>query len=159
MNIAWALITIACLGVFAMGDSPAPKTKLVKRPVPEAVEAVPLQGKWRVITAKNNGGDVHESQKPEGPHVFFCLGALLKKRLDPFSLPRDIIRWGTGAGGAQARQKTITLQELTQAEVTNAQAQAARNFYAGVLAKNPGNAAAAARVKLMDHILSLLGGS
>jgi hypothetical protein len=54
--------------------------------------------------------------------------------------------------------QAVTLQELTQGGVTQAQAQAARDFYAGVLARNPGNAAAAARVQLMDRILQLLGG-
>jgi hypothetical protein len=72
---------------------------------------------------------------------------------------RDVIKWGTGPRGAQARMQTITRQELTQAGVTQPQAQAARDFYMGVLARNPGNAAAAARVQLMNHILQLLGGS
>jgi hypothetical protein len=71
---------------------------------------------------------------------------------------RDVIRWGTGPQGARARMQAITRQELTQAGVTHVQAQAARDFYAGVLARNPGNAAAGARVQLMDRILQLLGG-
>jgi hypothetical protein len=52
----------------------------------------------------------------------------------------------------------ITLEELTRSGISQAQAQAARDFYAGVLARNPGNAAAAARVQLMGRILQLLGG-
>ena len=71
---------------------------------------------------------------------------------------RDVIGWGSGAKGAAARGRSITLQELQKAGVTAAQAQAARDFYAGVVARNPGNAAAAARVQLMDRILQLLGG-
>jgi hypothetical protein len=50
------------------------------------------------------------------------------------------------------------LQELQHDKVSTAQAQAARDFYAGVLARNPANAAAAARILLMDRILQLLGG-
>ena len=71
---------------------------------------------------------------------------------------RDVIGWGTGAEGANARAQSITLQELQQGGVTAAQAQAARDFYAGVLARNRGNATADARVRLMDRILQLLGG-
>jgi hypothetical protein len=69
-----------------------------------------------------------------------------------------VIGLGSGAKGAAARAQSITLQELQQGGVTAAQAQAARDFYAGVLARDPGNAAAAARVQLMDRILKLLGG-
>jgi hypothetical protein len=36
------------------------------------------------------------------------------------------------------------------------QAQAAMAFYKNEMLRNPGNATAAARVKLMEHILSLL---
>lgn len=71
---------------------------------------------------------------------------------------RDVLRWGTGAEGATARAQGITLQELLQGGVTGAHAQAVRDFYAGVLARNSGNAAAAARVQLADRILQLLGG-
>jgi RHS repeat-associated protein len=71
---------------------------------------------------------------------------------------RDVIGWGGGARDAIARTHSITLQQLEQGGVTSAQAQAARNFYFGVLARNPGNAAAAARVELMDRILQLLNG-
>jgi hypothetical protein len=71
---------------------------------------------------------------------------------------RDVIRWGSGADGALARMETVTFEELSQAGVTQAQARAARDFYAGVLARNPGNAAAAARVQLVDRVLQLLRG-
>lgn len=71
---------------------------------------------------------------------------------------RDVIGWGAGANGAAARARSITLPELQQSGVTTAQAQAARDFYSGVLARNPGNTAAAARIHLMDRILQLLGG-
>ncbi len=77
----------------------------------------------------------------------------------PFeSFGRDVIGWGTGAKGATERAQSITAQQLQQGGVTATQAQAARDFYAGVLARNSGNAAAAARVKLMDQILQLLSG-
>lgn len=69
-----------------------------------------------------------------------------------------MVRWGSGAEGALARMSAITLEELTRSGISQAQAQAARDFYAGVLARNPGNAAAAARVQLMGRILQLLGG-
>lgn len=72
---------------------------------------------------------------------------------------RHVIRWGRGAEGARAKMGTITLQELRQAGVTEAQVQAARQFYAQVVARDPRNAAAAARVQLMDHILVLLKGA
>jgi hypothetical protein len=71
---------------------------------------------------------------------------------------RDVIGWGTGARDATARAQSITLDELQQRGVTVAQAPAARDFYASVLARNPGNAAAGARVQLMGRILQLLGG-
>jgi len=71
---------------------------------------------------------------------------------------RDVLGWGKGAPGAAARAQSITMQELQQGGVSAAQAQAVRDFYAGVLARNPGNAAAAARVQLADRILQLLGG-
>lgn len=71
---------------------------------------------------------------------------------------RDVIQWGTGAKDASVRAQSITLQELQQGGVTAAQAQAARDFYSVVLARNTANAAAAARIQLMDRILQLLGG-
>ena len=72
---------------------------------------------------------------------------------------QDVIRWGTGEeGGAGQNAGRHLGGGLTQDGVNPAQAQAARDFYAGVLARNPGNAAAVARVQLMDHILQLLGG-
>jgi hypothetical protein len=71
---------------------------------------------------------------------------------------RDVISWGKGASDAIARVQCITLPELRRDRVTALQAQAARDFYAGVLARNPGNTAAAAKVQLMDRVLQLLGG-
>jgi hypothetical protein len=62
------------------------------------------------------------------------------------------------SAGAITRAQNITLEQLVQAGVTKAQAQAARDFYAGELLHNSGNATAAARVQLMDRILQLLGG-
>jgi hypothetical protein len=71
---------------------------------------------------------------------------------------RSVVQWGTGAEGAEARLQAITLQELTNAGITRAQAQAARAFYAQTAARDSGNAAAVARIQLMDRILQLLGG-
>lgn len=70
---------------------------------------------------------------------------------------KNVIGWGTGADGANARAKSITRGELRSARVTVAQAEAMRAFYAGVLARNPANAAANARVSLANRILQLLG--
>ena len=71
---------------------------------------------------------------------------------------KSVIGWGTGADGANARAKSITLGELRSGGVTVAQAEAMRDFYAGVLARNPANAAANARVALANRILPLMGG-
>ena len=71
---------------------------------------------------------------------------------------KNVIGWGTGAGGANARTGSIMLGELRSAGVTPAQAEAIRDFYAGVVARNPANAAATARIGLANRILQLLGG-
>lgn len=71
---------------------------------------------------------------------------------------KTVIGWGTGAGGANARARSITLGELRSGSVTAVQAEAMRDFYTAVLARNPANKAAAARAALADRVLELLGG-
>jgi hypothetical protein len=71
---------------------------------------------------------------------------------------KSVIGWGTGADGANARVRSVTLGELQSAGVTLAQVEAIRDFYAAVLARNPANKAAAARVGLANRILELLAG-
>lgn len=71
---------------------------------------------------------------------------------------KQVIGWGTGADGADARSRSITLEELRSAGVTAAQAGVIRDFYTAVLARNPANKAANARVGLANRILLLLGG-
>jgi hypothetical protein len=70
---------------------------------------------------------------------------------------KQIIGWGHGAKEARQRIATITLEELKQGCVTKAQAQAAKDFYVGVNARNPGNAAARERIALMNRVIELLG--
>ncbi len=68
---------------------------------------------------------------------------------------KQVIGWGTGA---DARSRSITLGELRSAGVTPAQAGTIRDFYEGVVARNPANRAATARVGLAKRILDPLGG-
>ncbi len=71
---------------------------------------------------------------------------------------KSVIGWGTGANGADARARSITLGEIQSAGITAVQAGSIRDFYAAVLARNPANKAAAARVALANRILDLLAG-
>jgi hypothetical protein len=54
------------------------------------------------------------------------------------------------------RITTITRQELVQQGITREQVIAAREYYLVEFRRNVGNPSAAARVQLMDHILTLL---
>jgi hypothetical protein len=71
---------------------------------------------------------------------------------------KSVVGWGTGADGANARARSITLGEIQSTGVTPVQAEAIRDFDAAVLARNPANKAAAARVGLANRILELLAG-
>ena len=132
-----------------------------------------LQTLWRVVAgggavataAADNEEEIQEETErlvstnlvnPSVPAPSVPPDSLFGRSFQDFG--RDVIGWGSGPQAALDRIRTITLEQLTEQGVTPAQAQAARDFYAGVLARNPGNAAAAARVQLMDYILQLLGG-
>jgi hypothetical protein len=69
---------------------------------------------------------------------------------------RSIVSWGVGAQDALARMQTLTKDQIAKLAITRAQAKAGLEFYKNEMMRNPGNATAAARVKLMEHILSNL---
>lgn len=69
---------------------------------------------------------------------------------------RHTVRWGRGASGAVARTASITAREAKSLD--RAKVSATKGFYEAVFKKNPKNLAAAARVKLMERILELMGG-
>jgi hypothetical protein len=69
---------------------------------------------------------------------------------------KGIVNWGSGAKEALARISTLTKLEIQRLGITRAQAQAALDFYKNEMLRNPGNATAAARVTLMEHVLSQL---
>ena len=69
---------------------------------------------------------------------------------------KNIVRWGTGAKDARDRIGTITKAEIKELGISNTQVRATIDFYKNEMIRNPGNATADARVKLMEHILSLL---
>jgi hypothetical protein len=52
--------------------------------------------------------------------------------------------------------QTLTKDQIAKLAITRAQAKAGLEFYKNEMMRNPGNATAAARVKLMEHILSNL---
>ena len=70
---------------------------------------------------------------------------------------RNVVRWGSGPQGAIDRIGKLTPSTVTRLDITISQAEAARDFYAGVVARNPGNLAASARVRLMEHIIQTMG--
>ena len=69
-----------------------------------------------------------------------------------------IMRWGTGSAAARARMATLTRDELEQAGVTLAMAEAWRDFYLQELQINPDNPSAAGRAELMQRAAGLLAG-
>ena len=69
-----------------------------------------------------------------------------------------VMRWGTGSAAARARIATLTREDLEQAGVTRAMAEAWRDFYRIELSLNPDNPSAAGRAELMQRAADLLAG-
>jgi hypothetical protein len=66
--------------------------------------------------------------------------------------------WGVGAQGAKDLIGARSAGELSQLGLTVGKAENWQEFYANVFINNPNNAAAAARVELMQNIIDTLGG-
>jgi len=70
-----------------------------------------------------------------------------------------LIGWGRGATEAAARLSNITLVELQPAGITIAMARHARDFYQNAIILGRGALTAPERVRLMERIIELLGGT
>ncbi len=71
---------------------------------------------------------------------------------------RRVMRWGTGSAAARARMATLTREELEQAGVTRAMAEAWRDFYLHELSLNRDIPSAEGRAELMQRAADLLVG-
>ena len=68
---------------------------------------------------------------------------------------KKALKWGKGDAAAEARIKTLTRLEVSDAGVTRDMAQGWRNFYCNEKMRNPSNPSASGRFKLMQHAIDL----
>ena len=68
---------------------------------------------------------------------------------------RKVMVWGTGNEAAEARIKTLTIQQLREAGITVEMAQSWTDFYRQVLLVTPNNPSAMGRARLMEYAVSL----